>query len=1119
MTEPSAFVPQFILDAPAETDALNGRDRLASTIAETLIGDPRIKFVGLLGEWGSGKSTVVNLLERKLKSRNDADVLCFNYDVWLHQSDPPKRSFLEALVRFVREEPKLAPLREAAAGWEEELQALHLQVETSQVVTNPELAFSAKLILPTLFLVPLGVKLLGDGMLSLESQRDPAAATMFWIGWLLALGPAVMAAILYAAWRPWSDKSAPMFGKNSAQFWLKHRGTLAKQSILAVFANKPAEFKHEQKTKSSEPSTPQFQDMFRKIAAAVQADQRRLLIVIDNLDRVPDADRLALWSTVRSFFLGADYSGRPLTRDRLPTILVPVDASALDRLSGMKDSAPASIGDTLLQIAPASRSSNAQAFADKTFDLVFYVPPPVLSKWHAYLRHRLREVFGKQFKSEWRDTIPALYEAFARKKTLSPGLTPRLAPREMNVFVNAIAALWVQARGLEVPLETIAWFVLANVESTPDFNMVLADARGALVEPYDEDWRRGVAALYYGVSKADAQELFMEEPIRAAIRTVDTVSFQTLSGRPGFERYLLNVLQTPGAGPDGLDPQRAARLVSTLAIRSKVSPHQAAWRYIHRALAGAVAVHPLNVEGLGAALNAANPSEQRVLIAELAAALSLLAPAVVQGQTRAFAETIGLLRQTSDALGLSPTPISAPSIYVFLDLIMNDDAGLLKGWLNTRESPSALVSVLSAQISNNELDALDPARAIEALFRHTETDFNWTPVLEAVSEAAHSGNGWWIARSLRALWVLDQASGNPFLDTLIPLGSTGTLQRAQERMYAEGELEGFVVGLAAAFVLGMPLPGMTWSQVLIERPELGLDVAKLLASRKGVRPSNFRLRQQQRPQEIELIRAVFTAWLESSSLEAADLDEFFDNRLEYENLIEENVRPLFWNRLAVVDGFYEAFAKRGDTEFTAVARQLIAFRGQDAAATIKRASIAEQIQERLNAVSKEGWQHGLLSDSPAYELLSYSDTAVVPPAMVDALHAFVGQVIDSSESVQRMRWFEIVARLPTPERTAALEALKAAVLTASNAEHYAELFSLGSDALLSTFNFPSDADEFVSKILHRLVVLDEGRNWINQRRETIARWIDAASPGPRAPLIEMVERLRSQEGVAFELPL
>lgn len=392
MTEPSTFIPKFILDAPAETDALNGRDRLASTIAETLVGDARIKFVGLIGEWGSGKSTVVSLLERKLKLRKDADVLCFNYDVWLHQSDPPKRSFLEALVRFVREEPQLAPLREAAAGWEEELKALHLQVETSQVVTNPELAFSAKLILPTLFLVPLGVKLLGDGMLSLESQRDPAAATMFWMGWLLALGPAVVAAVLYVAWRPWSDKSAPIFGKNSAQFWLKHRGELAKQSILAVFANKPVEFKHEQKTKSPEPSTPQFQDMFRKIAAAVQTDQRRLLIVIDNLDRVPDPDRLALWSTVRSFFLGADHSGRPLTRDQLPTVLVPVDASALDRLSGMKDTAAVPISDTLLQIAPASRSTNAQAFADKTFDLVFHVPPPVLSKWHAYLRSRMKEV-------------------------------------------------------------------------------------------------------------------------------------------------------------------------------------------------------------------------------------------------------------------------------------------------------------------------------------------------------------------------------------------------------------------------------------------------------------------------------------------------------------------------------------------------------------------------------------------------------------------------------------------------------------------------------------------------------------------------------------------------------
>ena len=54
---------------------------------------PRI--LGIEGSWGSGKSNVVNMIERELSKEG---YFTFTYDAWGHQEDLQRRSILETMA-------------------------------------------------------------------------------------------------------------------------------------------------------------------------------------------------------------------------------------------------------------------------------------------------------------------------------------------------------------------------------------------------------------------------------------------------------------------------------------------------------------------------------------------------------------------------------------------------------------------------------------------------------------------------------------------------------------------------------------------------------------------------------------------------------------------------------------------------------------------------------------------------------------------------------------------------------------------------------------------------------------------------------------------------------------
>ena len=78
-------------DSPATSDAFGAHQRIAGAVLQLVENEPGGKAIALIGQWGSGKSTVVNLAQNAAPK----NVGVFVFDAWAHQGDPLRRTFLE----------------------------------------------------------------------------------------------------------------------------------------------------------------------------------------------------------------------------------------------------------------------------------------------------------------------------------------------------------------------------------------------------------------------------------------------------------------------------------------------------------------------------------------------------------------------------------------------------------------------------------------------------------------------------------------------------------------------------------------------------------------------------------------------------------------------------------------------------------------------------------------------------------------------------------------------------------------------------------------------------------------------------------------------------------------
>ena len=527
---------RLLADTPAEADAFGSHERVARAIAEVIQTESGGKAIGLEGGWGAGKSTIVKLISQELAQEKESDHKIAVFDMWSHQDDPLRRTFLESLITHVQEFDWVN-----GGKWDGRIEELTRRRREDRTKIVPRLTRIGGWFAFTLLAVPIGSALIGAG-LSLLGSKDASVTLrvlLLFFGILIAFAPAIFYGCLEGCRIVKKRK-----GRDGSS---EENGGLSE--LPALVTGQASTESRTVVTQTPDPTSVEFESIFRDLLGeALESENHKLLIVVDNLDRVEPSDALAIWATLQTFLGHRDHQ-RPGWIDRL-WVLIPYDESAIVRLWHRAGSDTTDLADTSL---PTS-------FLDKTFQLRFTVPPLLLSNWREFLQEALQQALPNHHEADFH----GVYRAFAAKGGLE---TSAPTHRSLKTFVNQVGALHREWQD-RFPLSHLACYVLFQKDCKDVRRTLLSnDEVELLSKNIGREWRGIVAALHFGVPVEEAQELLLRGPIQFALANGDGKTLSDLQDAhsAGFWSVLEDTV--PGGVDDWDDvaPADLARAAIALA--------------------------------------------------------------------------------------------------------------------------------------------------------------------------------------------------------------------------------------------------------------------------------------------------------------------------------------------------------------------------------------------------------------------------------------------------------------------------------------------------------------------------------------------------------------------------
>ncbi len=478
--------PRFINSTPAGEDLFEekAQKRLSESICN-LISDEsaEINIIGLEGPWGSGKSNVIRMLGASLGNTHHL----FIYDAWGHQEDLQRRAFLEELTENLCDQGLLG-----GHIWDKKLKDLLSKKQETVTKTIPQLSSGIIVALLLTFCAPF-IKALTD-----------VVDNKFW-KMVIGLSPILI-----------------VLGYLVIQFFrTKNKFNLA--DFFYLYKERELENRSETITSTREPSVREFKNWMADLSAELST---KLIIVFDNMDRLPPEKVQTLWSSINTFFSDHHYSNI--------WVIIPFDREHIVATF-------------------TSKPTDIDQFINKTFPVVYRVAGPVLTDWQYLFGLKFREAFDDSEDSQ-----------FLLVRNIFDLMNPVITPRGIITFLNEIVVL-KQLYGKEISLSYMAVFTLTkrHILEKPVDQILTMNFLGACESMFKDkdELQNAIAALTYNINMDSAAQVIFQREIQTVIREGDTLRFKELAQF----RYFANLIeQLSFSATSGLDINLFVRCLAAI---------------------------------------------------------------------------------------------------------------------------------------------------------------------------------------------------------------------------------------------------------------------------------------------------------------------------------------------------------------------------------------------------------------------------------------------------------------------------------------------------------------------------------------------------------------------------
>lgn len=438
--------------------------------------------IGLSGPWGSGKSTIINLL------KEEKEFLFFYFDAWAHEGDPLRKIFLESFINCLKEAEEdeliIAKLEEKQLIISGEKRIKTTIVERSTTKLGLYLTVAT-------FVLTIGIAFLSainyDG---LTYKWTGSVNIPFLVGIIFSLFPFIVLFKNYLELRKNGEDVKDL--KNWA-FLQNNSNETITESIIG----------------EEERTSIEFEKYFKEILEVSNSvNTKKIIIVLDNLDRVDAEVSLKVWSTLQTFIQHKNPTSKEYKIFKKIFTIIPYDEESLMKI--WANYSEDEEGNKRID------NSFAKSFFDKSFQVRIDVPKPIVSNWLGFIDSMMNEAF-KIWPEKDKQSVKEVIEK-TRKNILD---NPR--PREIKTFLNQVGFLRNHFNE-DISTKSISFYSFKRYlegksnDQISKYLLNFSEIPKEEINLIEEDTIQEVAAIIYGVDKDKGAQILLSPKIIDALK-------------------------------------------------------------------------------------------------------------------------------------------------------------------------------------------------------------------------------------------------------------------------------------------------------------------------------------------------------------------------------------------------------------------------------------------------------------------------------------------------------------------------------------------------------------------------------------------------------------------------